>query len=85
MSTVNIVLVWFVVSVCIITGANRGVGLKATEKYAAAGYEVIMACRDETRAQEAISIIKKANPDAKLTFMKVWPQDILCTPHMCFI
>ncbi|XP_038063943.1 retinol dehydrogenase 12-like [Patiria miniata] len=57
--------------VCIITGANRGVGLKATEKYAAAGYEVIMACRDETKAQQAIKLIKGTNSDAKLTFMKL--------------
>ncbi|XP_022094698.1 retinol dehydrogenase 14-like isoform X2 [Acanthaster planci] len=56
---------------CIITGANRGVGLKATEKYAAAGYEVIMACRDQTKAEDAISGIKRTNPDAKLTFMKL--------------
>ncbi|XP_022094699.1 retinol dehydrogenase 14-like isoform X3 [Acanthaster planci] len=57
--------------VCIITGANGGVGLKATEKYAAAGYEVIMACRDQTKAEDAISGIKRASPDAKLAFMKL--------------
>ncbi|XP_071802526.1 retinol dehydrogenase 14-like [Asterias amurensis] len=57
--------------VCLITGANRGIGLIAAHKYAAAGYEVIMACRDEVKGQEAVGEVQKANPTAKVSFMKL--------------
>ena len=57
--------------VCLITGANRGIGLIAAHKYAAARYEVIMACRDEVKGQEAVGEVQKANPTAKVSFLKV--------------
>ena len=56
---------------CLITGANSGIGLAAAQKYAAAGYEVIMACRDEVKGQEAVKNIHTAVPEAKVMFMKV--------------
>ena len=56
---------------CLITGANRGIGLIAAHKYAAARYEVIMACRDEVKGQEAVGEVQKANPTAKVSFLKV--------------
>ena len=37
----------------VITGANSGLGLRATEALTVAGARVIMACRDSTRAESA--------------------------------
>jgi NAD(P)-dependent dehydrogenase (short-subunit alcohol dehydrogenase family) len=52
--------------IAIITGANSGVGFETAVGVAAAGYEVIMACRSEERAQSAKRSLLKRVPDAKL-------------------
>jgi len=57
--------------VCIITGSNSGLGFSAATKMAHLGYEVVMACRNETSANKAIINIKAKVTDAKLIFMKL--------------
>lgn len=57
--------------VAIITGANSGIGLVATEKLAKDGYEVIMACRSEEKASEAVKQVQRKVPGARVSFMKL--------------
>lgn len=44
--------------VCIITGANSGIGKQAAIQMAIEGYHVIIACRNKERGEEALSEIK---------------------------
>lgn len=60
----------------IITGANTGIGFNATCKLSAAGYSIILACRNQQNAEEAISNIKKSNQDASLTFIQLDLSDL---------
>ena len=45
--------------VCIITGANAGIGKKASIQIASKGYHVIMACRNKERGKIALEEVKK--------------------------
>ena len=54
----------------VVTGANTGIGLEIARGLAAAGFHVILACRTESRAADAISAIKATRPNAKLTFLQ---------------
>lgn len=44
----------------VITGANRGIGLAATEAFVTLGAQVTMVCRDLARAEEARSAVERA-------------------------
>ncbi|XP_070534591.1 WW domain-containing oxidoreductase-like [Ptychodera flava] len=57
--------------VCIITGANSGIGFEAAKLISDKGYEVILACRSESRGKEAENKIVELNPSAKVKFMKL--------------
>lgn len=46
--------------VCIITGANSGIGKAATVQIVQQGYHVIMACRDRTRGEAALQEVQQA-------------------------
>ncbi|MFA5938712.1 MAG: oxidoreductase [Sinimarinibacterium sp.] len=48
----------------IVTGANSGLGLETTVGLAAAGAQVIMACRDPARASAALAEVKRRAPGA---------------------
>lgn len=50
----------------VVTGANSGLGFETTKAMAAKGATVVMACRNETKAQEAASLIRDAVPNAPL-------------------
>jgi len=49
----------------IVTGANTGIGFEAARAFAAAGAEVILACRNIEKAEEAVTRISKRHPDAQ--------------------
>lgn len=53
----------------VVTGANTGLGFEATRVLAARGARVILACRDETKASEAMRRIRAATPNADLGFV----------------
>jgi NAD(P)-dependent dehydrogenase (short-subunit alcohol dehydrogenase family) len=53
----------------IITGANSGIGLAATKHLVSEGAHVVMACRSQAKADEAIKEIKEDFPNAKLSFL----------------
>ncbi len=50
----------------IVTGGNSGLGYEAAAALAAKGAHVVLACRSESRSQEAKAKIESAHPDASL-------------------
>ena len=57
--------------VCIITGANSGIGFDTALKMAALDYEVILACRDAHRGNAAVARIKSQIPECEVSFMQL--------------
>lgn len=55
----------------IITGANTGIGFEIANTLAARRARVLLACRDETKAQAAISRIRRKTPEANLAFLSL--------------
>lgn len=51
-------------STVVVTGANTGLGLEATQVLAANGAEVVMACRSLDRGEEAAEEVQAESPDA---------------------
>ncbi len=52
--------------ICIITGANAGIGYESVKQLLQEDCHVIMACRNENRGKEAYEKIKKELPDSSL-------------------
>lgn len=57
--------------VAIVTGANSGLGLETAAALAAAGAEVVMACRSPERAAGALELLHQRAPDARIMPMKL--------------
>ncbi|MCK5875355.1 MAG: SDR family oxidoreductase [Alcanivoracaceae bacterium] len=55
--------------VAVVTGANSGIGFHATQELARHGAHVVMACRNEKKAREAMAKIRAAIPAASLSFV----------------
>lgn len=55
----------------VVTGANRGLGLEIALGLAAAGADVVLACRDPQRAQTALSAVQAQAPNAQAHVMAV--------------
>lgn len=55
--------------VCIITGANSGIGFETAKEMAKKGFEVILACRNVERGNEAVKRIKRKCRNAEISFM----------------
>ncbi|MHA6822828.1 SDR family NAD(P)-dependent oxidoreductase [Ralstonia pseudosolanacearum] len=53
----------------IVTGANTGLGLETSRVLAARGARVLLACRDQSKAQEAMARIRQPHPNADLAFL----------------
>lgn len=58
-------------SLAVITGANVGIGFESALALAGLGMEVIIAARNRSKAEEAISRIRKEHPEALVKFMHV--------------
>jgi protochlorophyllide reductase len=50
----------------IVTGANAGLGLQVAHGLAAHGAEVVLACRNTTKAEAAAAVIRERSPAAKV-------------------
>lgn len=59
----------------LVTGANRGLGLEISAGLAAAGAQVIMACRDANKAASAIAEVQRRVPHASVQAMTL---DLAC-------
>lgn len=57
--------------IAIVTGANTGLGFETAKGLASKGAKVIMACRNEAKANQAMADIKKVVVDADLEFIKL--------------
>ena len=55
----------------LITGANTGLGFECARVLAAKNARVILACRDEAKAQAAIDAIRQETPGASLRFLPI--------------
>lgn len=55
----------------IVTGANTGLGFETSLGLAKAGYRVVLACRTQAKADEAMSKIRRKTPDARLEFIQI--------------
>jgi len=54
--------------VFVVTGANSGIGFEASRGLAGAGAHVVMACRKQALAEDAIATIRAEHPRASLEF-----------------
>lgn len=57
--------------IAIITGANTGLGLETTKAFAENNIEVVMACRNESKAEKAKAEILNEVPEAQLKILKL--------------
>jgi len=53
----------------IVTGANAGVGFEIARVLAARGARVLLGCREQARAQDAIARIERITPNADLAWL----------------
>lgn len=57
--------------VCVVTGANTGIGKVTALELARTGATVVLACRSREKTQAAIEDIRKDIPEAKLEFLEL--------------
>jgi len=57
--------------VMIVTGASSGIGFEVAKYLAEGGNDVVMACRDPEKGQDAVRCIKSILPNSLVTFMQV--------------
>lgn len=62
--------------VIIVTGGNSGVGYEALVAFCAQGAQVIMASRNETKAQAAIKQLQTTQPNAAVTYLPLQLDDL---------
>lgn len=57
--------------VMIVTGANSGIGYEVARYLAEGGNDVVLACRDKDKGEEAMNRIRRELPNSLVTFMMV--------------
>ena len=55
--------------IALVTGANTGIGFEAALQLARKGAHVLLGCRDQQRAKQAIERIQAAAPTASLEWL----------------
>ncbi len=56
---------------CLVTGANAGIGRATTLRLVRRGHPVVMGCRSRRRAREARDAIREEVPSARLTILEL--------------
>ena len=54
---------------CIITGGNSGIGFDVAKRLVCHNYDVVLACRNQTKAAGAVDQIKLQYPEASISYM----------------
>ena len=54
---------------CLITGANTGLGLAVSKKFASMGANTILLCRNKEKGEKAVYEVKKETPNASIELM----------------
>ena len=54
---------------CIITGGNSGIGFDVAKRLVCHNYDVVLACRNETKAANAVHQIKQKYPEVSISYM----------------
>lgn len=57
--------------IAIVTGANSGIGYETAKALAAKGAQVVLACRDPERCEEAVARLATEVPGAQAAFMEL--------------
>lgn len=57
--------------ICLITGANSGIGKAAAIQIAEEGYHVILACRNKDKGEKALKEVKQSNENNSVELMIV--------------
>jgi len=60
----------------VVTGANTGIGFATAKVLAARHARVLLACRDQARAQSAMEAIRRDTPQADLAFLPLDQADL---------
>jgi len=55
--------------VAIVTGANTGIGFETAAALAAKNAQVVLACRNQQKAEDAVDRIRARTPEAELSFI----------------
>lgn len=63
----------------VVTGANGGLGLESAKALAGAGAHVVMAVRNQEKAQDAVASIRAAHPNASLELVPLDLGDLAST------
>ncbi|MFM8316549.1 MAG: SDR family oxidoreductase [Deltaproteobacteria bacterium] len=53
----------------LVTGANSGIGWVTAKRLSQLGAKVVLACRSKEKAEKAMALIVKENPQAQLSFL----------------
>lgn len=54
--------------ICLVTGANAGIGFETAKSLCAKGATTVLICRSEEKGRKAVSDLKKEVPDAKVDY-----------------
>jgi len=60
----------------VITGGNRGLGFETAAAFVAAGAQVLLACRDPQKAQQAVAQLQQQHPQATVEAMALDVADL---------